>query len=101
MHRCDLFTYIFSISQWHGKLFFLLKLLSKQEYNQQLTVQGLLTGAAFLDDSLERLVKGYDSFGNVCNKENGKKNSSESFDGYNTSGLKLEFYALKIKIVDI
>jgi hypothetical protein len=43
---------------------------------------------AYLDDGYERVIYGYDSFGNICNRNNKIKNASLDYNGQDTTGLK-------------
>lgn len=60
--------------------------------------QGIITTLTVLDNGFNRIIYGYDSYGNICDNENKfRRGNNETNDKIqNTSGLKLVMFNFKI-----
>jgi len=52
-----------------------------------LFVQAFIAVYSFIYGDARRLIYGYDSFGNICNKEHNTPIANASLSGRNTSGM--------------
>jgi hypothetical protein len=62
---------------------------------------GAMTTLTVLDDGFDRLIYGFDSFGNICNRKNTIKTQHLSYNGWDTTNYKYKFLLIIIRFTFI
>ncbi len=62
---------------------------------------GAMTTLTVLDDGFDRLIYGFDSFGNICNRKNTIKTQHLSYNGWDTTNYKYTFLLIIIRFTFI
>ncbi len=57
---------------------------------------GAMTTLTILDDGFDRLIYGFDSFGNICDRKNTIKTQHLSYNGWDTTNYKYNIFQMLI-----